>query len=127
MAAGHNADPAPVEDDPGPVVRPYAVTRGRARPVTGRFDLVSLIRTIQRPDDQRHGLAPEHLSILTLCRGAMSVAEVSAYLDLPLGTVRVLLGDLLVRELVEVWEPAPRLITHDHRTLEDVLNGLRAL
>lgn len=108
-------------------MRPYAVTGGRARPVAGRFDLISLIRTTQQSHDQRHGLAPEHLSILTLCRRVMSVAEVSACLDLPLGTVRVLLGDLIVHKLIEVREPAPRPITHDNRTLEDVLNGLRAL
>ncbi|TWJ20651.1 uncharacterized protein DUF742 [Micromonospora endolithica] len=108
-------------------MRPYAVTGGRTHPVSGRFDLISLIQTTQLPPDQRHGLSPEHLGILELCRNLMSVAEVSAHLDLPLGAVRVLLGDLLVRRLVEVWDPAPPVITHDDRTLEEVLNGLRAL
>lgn len=117
----------PPNDDPGPVVRPYALTGGRARPVTGTFDLIALVASAGERTVPAHGLAPEHLAILDLCRSVMSVAEVSAHLDLPVGTVRVLLGDLLVRKLVDIWPPTPRVATTEDRTLEAVLHGLRAL
>lgn len=116
-----------VDEHAGPVVRPYAVTRGRARPVTGRFDLISQVSTVRRVTGRDIGLGPEHLAIVTLCQRRLSVAEVAAHLDLPLGTVRVLLGDLLERHIVRVIEPRPTPVLTDDRIFEQVINGLRAL
>src|SRR5690349_14490518 len=95
------------DDEAGPVVRPYAVTAGRTRPTSGDFDLISLVVALRRaaPDDPV--LAPEHHAILRLCRHVLSVAEIAAHLDLPIGIVRVLLGDLLDRELILVRTPQP--------------------
>ena len=59
------------------------------------------------------GLGPEHLAIVRLCQTMMSVAEITAHLDLPSGTVRVLLGDLLDRALVTVQEPQPEIDMQD--------------
>ena len=43
-----------------------------------------------------HTLSPEHVDIVELCRDApQSVAELAAELDLPIGVVRVLIGDLV--------------------------------
>ncbi|GIG86314.1 DUF742 domain-containing protein [Plantactinospora endophytica] len=116
-----------VDEHAGPVVRPYAVTRGRARPVTGKFDLVSQVSTARTVASQDVGLGPEHLAIIALCRRRLSVAEVAAHLDLPLGAVRVLLGDLLERQLVRVVEPRPTPVLTDDSIFEQVINGLRTL
>ncbi|MBF9133383.1 DUF742 domain-containing protein [Plantactinospora sp. S1510] len=116
-----------IDDHAGPVVRPYAVTRGRARPVTGKFDLISLVSTTRAVSTRDAGLGPEHLAIVALCDRTLSVAEVAAHLDLPLGTVRVLLGDLLERRLVRVIEPRPAPVLTDDGIFEQVINGLRAL
>ncbi|MBE1487592.1 DUF742 domain-containing protein [Plantactinospora soyae] len=116
-----------VDDHAGPVVRPYAVTRGRARPATGKFDLISLVSTTRAVSTRDYGLGPEHLSIVALCHRILSVAEVAAHVDLPLGTVRVLLGDLLERQLVRVIEPRPVPVLTDDSIFEQVINGLRAL
>ncbi|MFY1632749.1 DUF742 domain-containing protein [Solwaraspora sp. WMMB335] len=116
-----------VDDHAGPVVRPYAMTRGRTRPSRGRFDLISLVLATQRTPPSDAGLGPEHVAILDRCHEPLSVAEVAAYLDLPLGTVRVLLGDLLEHTLVQVQEPRPASTPTDDSVFEAVINGLRAL
>lgn len=116
-----------VDDHAGPVVRPYAVTRGRARPVTGKFDLISLVTAIQSDVTPEVGLGPEHLAIIGLCQRMQSVAEIAAHLDLPVGTIRVLLGDLVARNLVQVREPRATADLPDDSIFEAVINGLRAL
>jgi hypothetical protein len=116
-----------IDEHAGPVVRPYAVTRGRAQPVTGKFDLISLVSTTRAITANDIGLGPEHVAIVTLCQRILSVAEVAAHLDLPLGIVRVLLGDLLEQKFVRVIEPRPAPVLSDDRIFEQVINGLRAL
>ncbi len=121
------------DDDAGPVVRLYSMTRGRARPVEdGLFDLISLI-TAKAPGPvaatvPAHVLDPEHQTILAWCRREpISVAELGSYTDLPVSVVRVLLGDLYDAELISVTRPVPLAELPDERLLRDVINGLRAL
>ncbi|KDN81869.1 hypothetical protein KCH_63720 [Kitasatospora cheerisanensis KCTC 2395] len=80
------------------------------------------------PDPAVLPVGPEAAAILRLCRGnALSVAEIAAELDLPLGVVRVLLGDLLDAEQIRVSRPVPpALLPHEH-ILQEVIHGLRAL
>ncbi|QOC91232.1 DUF742 domain-containing protein [Micromonospora craniellae] len=124
---GEFADHQWVDDHAGPVVRPYAVTGGRARPVTGTFDLISLVTATRTDVSPEIGLGPEHLAIVGLCQRIQSVAEIAAHLDLPVGTVRVLLGDLVARSLVRIREPHTTVGLPDHSIFEAVINGLRAL
>jgi hypothetical protein len=116
-----------VDDHAGPVVRPYAMTRGRTKPIRGRFDLISLVMATKTGSSDEVGLGPEHLAIIGLCQRALSVAEVAAHLNLPAGTVRVLLGDLLERGLVQVRNPQATTGHYDDGIFEAVINGLRAL
>jgi Protein of unknown function (DUF742) len=111
----------------GPVVRPYAMTSGRTRPAKGTFDLVSIIRATRPPSALQAGHSPEQVSIIRLTQHPISVAEVAAYLDLPLSVVRVFLGDLLQMELIIVRQPhfPDRQISDE--LLEAMLDGLRAL
>ncbi|MFH8405820.1 DUF742 domain-containing protein [Streptomyces sp. NPDC018019] len=119
------------DDDAGPVVRPYAMTRGRtSTEAEERLDLIALVIAEDRQgepvDDQT--LSPEHVEIVGLCRDApLSVAELAAELDLPLGVVRVLIGDLLDAELVHVSRPVPPAELPDEKILREVIDGLRAL
>ncbi|GAA5055484.1 DNA-directed RNA polymerase specialized sigma24 family protein [Thermocatellispora tengchongensis] len=124
--------PEPVEEQwldehAGPVVRPYVMTRGRTEPVRGDFNLISLVVAQRAVPAAEAGLDPEHRTIMRLCREPQSVAEIAAYLDLPAGTVRVLLGDLLDRGYIAVQDPQPEMDIRDRRMYEAVLNGLRAL
>ncbi|KUL54363.1 hypothetical protein ADL22_03205 [Streptomyces sp. NRRL F-4489] len=119
------------DDEAGPVVRPYAMTRGRTRTAAeDRLDLIALVIAESRAEEPitDQTLSPEHLDIVELCREApQSVAELAAEFDLPVGVVRVLIGDLLDAGLVHVTRPVPPAELPDADVLREVIDGLRAL
>ncbi|MFE3939566.1 DUF742 domain-containing protein, partial [Streptomyces goshikiensis] len=98
-----------------------------------RFDLIALV--VVDPDGGEGAvgaagspLGPEHRALLGLCRSeTQSVAELAAEADLPVGVVRVLLGDLLEAGHVKVSRPVPPAQLPDERILREVIEGLRAL
>ncbi|MGK4584190.1 DUF742 domain-containing protein [Kitasatospora sp. HPMI-4] len=109
------------------MVRPYAMTNGRTRPAGLEFDLIALVVSDVQ-DATQLPVGPEAGLILGLCRNnALSVAEIAAETDLPLGVVRVLLGDLLTAEYIRVSRPVPPALLPDEHILQEVVNGLRAL
>jgi hypothetical protein len=116
-----------LDTDAGPVVRPYAVTGGRVRPAGG-LDLVAFVvaTPLQNAVGRVH-LQPEHRAILRIAQEPVSVAELASELDLALGVVRVLLGDLLDEGLVSAHEPRSSSAIPDDDILKAVVNGLRAL
>ena len=121
------------DDAAGPVVRPYAMTRGRtSHAAEAKIDLIALVVSEHDVGDDTalndHTLSPEHLDIVERCQvQATSVAELAADLDLPVGVVRVLVGDLLEASHVFIHKPVPPAELPDERILRDVINGLRAL
>jgi len=119
------------DDEAGPVVRPYAMTRGRtSHAAQHRLDLIAVVVTEPHVDDPEAdpSLSPEHVDIVEFCRDApQSVAEIAAELNLPVGVVRVLVGDLADEGLVHVTRPVPPAELVDESILRDVISGLRAL
>ncbi|MFF4586102.1 DUF742 domain-containing protein [Streptomyces sp. NPDC001388] len=119
------------DNEAGPLVRPYAMTGGRTKPgPTGvRFDLIALVTLDPgAPGTDGMALGPEHRTLIALCRTeTQSVAELAAGADLPVGVVRVLLGDLLEFGCVTVSRPVPPAHLPDERILREVIEGLRAL
>jgi hypothetical protein len=113
------------EEDFGPLLRPYTLTRGRTRPTGPEFDLMSVIRA--RPTGDTAGLAPEHLRILRVIRSAaVPVADLASEVGLSLNVVRILLGDLRDRGLISGAALAGGSIPEE-RILLEVIQGLRAL
>ncbi|MEV4169173.1 MULTISPECIES: DUF742 domain-containing protein [unclassified Nonomuraea] len=113
-------------EDPGPLIRLYGLTGGRARPQGEAFDLVAIVTTAgdtHEPVD----LIPEHRAVLALCRRPTPVADVAAHLRLPLNITRVILGDLRREGLVTIERPRPVAQTIDERIYREVLHGLRSL
>ena len=105
-------------------VRPYAMTGGRTRPTHTDLEVEALVSTT--PDgDQAPKLTVEQRAIAALCHDLLSVAEVSARLHLPLGVIRVLVGDMADERLVVVYRPAHAGDRPDLALLERVLHGLR--
>ncbi|GIH73844.1 DUF742 domain-containing protein [Planobispora longispora] len=116
-----------IGEEAGPIVRPYVLTRGRTEPTRGRFDLITLAVTVRPALPGGIGLSPECLAIVNLCRQPQSVAEIAAHVNLPAGTVRVLLSDLLDQGYIALQEPHSETDMHDERMYRAVLDGLRAL
>lgn len=120
------------DNEAGPLVRPYAMTGGRTQPGPSgvHFDLIALVTLDENapgPGDDT-ALGPEHRSLTELCRTeTQSVAELAADADLPVGVVRVLLGDLLEMGFVKVSRPVPPAQLPDEKILREVIDGLRAL
>ena len=116
-------------DDDGPsLVRPYAMVRGRTRaPGVAPIPVEAIVVTELSSD--RSELVLERAAIARLCERPHSIAEVSALLRVPVGVIRVLVGDLETEGLVRVNLP---LDPHadgavDRGLLERVLAGLEAL
>jgi Protein of unknown function (DUF742) len=112
--------------EPGRLVRPYALTGGRTRPAHDDLEMESLVSTTSLGETSL-SLSLEHRSIALLCRDILSIAEISARLDLPLGVARVLVGDMAEEGLVTVHRPASVSDRPDLALLERVLYGLRTL
>ncbi|MFJ8039984.1 DUF742 domain-containing protein [Kitasatospora sp. NPDC096147] len=110
---------------PGGPVRPYVITGGRSRPSRNTLALESLVAVTGA--EPAPGLNREQLRIMTLCRELLSVAEIAAHLRLPLGVVRVLIGDLWDAGAVHVRPPVPQADVLPTALLEEVLVGLRQL
>ncbi|PKW13996.1 DUF742 domain-containing protein [Saccharopolyspora spinosa] len=113
--------------DGGALVRPYARTRGRTRT---DYDLAieTLVTTSERGRSQATQTRAEHRSISELCLEARSVAEVAAHLRLPLGVVRVLIGDMADTGLVLIHDSGMVVGGRPSTEfLERVLSGLRRL
>ncbi len=121
------ADHSWLDQEAGPVVRPYTLTGGRARPITGGLGLLTYVETLFAPEADLVNLQPEHRAILSLTRTALSVAEIAARMDLPVGVVRVLVGDLLQASLVSTFESDATTHPPDEGILQAVIDGLRAL
>jgi hypothetical protein len=112
----------------GPVVRPYALTRGRTRHSGEAFDLVATVTATRGRVVDPSVLAPEHISVLRLARAPTTVVDIVSDVDLPLGVVRILLADLRELGLVAIRAPASTKAQQvDRNTLREVLHGLRGL
>ncbi len=105
--------------------RLYVITRGRSgASETEVIDLVTLIVSQVGPTP---GMQPEHSAILRMCQSPLSVAEISAYLHLPVSVVTVLVTDLLADSRVEARALVARAQLPEPSLIEAVMHGLQKL
>ena len=116
-----------LDRDAGPVVRPYAVTQGRVAPTGGEIDMMAFVVATSADAEPGGRLQPEHHAIVAAAWEPTSVVELASKLDLAIGVVRVLLGDLRSAGLISLYEPPAASQPHDVDVLKAVVNGLRAL
>ncbi len=126
---------ADMDEPTGMLVRPYAVTRGRTKPRLN-IAIEALVETTVRgrgaESRTTSAIGREHQIIANLCDGRLqSLAEISARMQLPLGTARVLIADMAADGLLAVYEPTSFDGESDDslgtELLERVLSGLRRL
>ncbi|WP_370013468.1 DUF742 domain-containing protein [Nocardiopsis sp. Huas11] len=110
-----------------PLVRPYTLTRGRTRPRSAgpALDMITIV--VAARDREEHHLEPEYKEILRLCHRPISVAEISARLDIPMTVVKVLLGDLVAEGDVRTRAAVPVTRLPEKKVLQAVLDGIRRL
>ena len=125
MSAPENRWP---DREAGPIVRPYAFTKGRTAPASGSYvgliDVVTAVADPQLAADTR--LSREHRRLLSHCRQPVTVVDLASDIDLPVGVVRVLLSDLLQHEALRSGATSRGPVTSE-RLLKDVLNALQSL
>ena len=114
------------EADPGPFLRPYAMTEGRTEPSGPDLAIEDLIGATSATDPPPW-LSLEHRSIALACRETLSVAELAARVDLPLGVTRVLVGDLASHGMVTVHRAPSHAGGPNVALLAQVLHGLQRL
>ncbi|ARP69398.1 DUF742 domain-containing protein [Streptomyces pluripotens] len=88
------------------------------------LDLVTLIVARSAPPP---AATPEHAAVLRLCAAPLSVAELSAYLQLPFSAMTVMITELITAELVQARAPIVRQALPDRSLLEAVMHGLQKL
>jgi len=116
-----------LDREAGPVVRPYAVTKGRTVPSGEQsFGLIDVVLATGERPSAHFRPGPEHRQILSLCRRPIPIVDLISEIDLPIGVVRVLVGDLagegMLRVIFTQSEPGT-----EQRLLRMVLDGLESL
>ena len=116
------------EEENASVVRAYAWTGGRTS-TEYPLEIETLVSTSDHAREVARTLKDEYQSVAMLCREPKSVAEVGALLALPLGVVRVLLGDMAQHGLIVIHRTAAPHDDHvpDLDLFQRVLDGLRGL
>lgn len=121
------AQPEPPVQPTKSRVRPYARTRGRTHS-DHNLALEALVSTSDEGRRYRGVRSIEHRRICDLCLDTRSVAEIAAHLHLPLGVVKVLVGDMADIGLVMLHQTDLVLGDRSSREfMERVLQGLRNL
>jgi Protein of unknown function (DUF742) len=110
------------DEDAGPLVRAYAVTGGRTQ-ASQFLEMVTLVVTVSARDVS----GPEYREILHHCRQPLSVAEVAAVVDLPLGAAKVLISDLIERGALIARSPDRESLSLDRQLIRTVIDGIRRL
>lgn len=119
----------PGDRDPrGELVRPFAMTRGRAQPVDD-LALEAILTTTARGRQEAPYAGHDRYQIAQLCQHPHSLAEISAHLRIPLGVANLLVTDMIDEQLLDLHRPTTDDDNPDDRMhmLERVLHGLRRL
>jgi Protein of unknown function (DUF742) len=115
------------QQEPGRLVRPYYMTGGRTRPAHDDLEWETLVSTTALGETSPKVGGVERRAIVVLCRDLVSIAEVSARLDLPLGVARVLVGDMAEQGFLILHRPSSDADRPDLALLQRVLYGLHQL
>ncbi len=105
-------------------VRPFLATAGRTRSSLSDLRIETLIEATAKLGD---GLRFEAANVAKLCREPNSVAEISAKLKIPLGTVKVIVGDLVGSNHVRTHKTIEGETPEDMQLISRLIAGVRKL
>jgi hypothetical protein len=122
-----SSDPRPPDARMPRFVRPYVITQGRTKAPGATLALEAAVHASVLPEQFDPRGSPEARRIVELCQHPLSIAEVSARMALPVGVLRVLVGDLTAAGAVTIGTSATPDAATDISLLERLLDGIRAL
>jgi hypothetical protein len=108
-------------------LRPYVITRGRARASRNTVGVETLLIA---PDPSRElpvVASREERALVRMCSRLLSLAEAAAHLDLPVSVVSVLASDLIDAGYLSARSGTARPAVPDSSLLQEVLHGLRGI
>lgn len=109
------------KDGEGRLVPLYILVNGRTSPRAHDLDLATQVFAL--PVDMSR-LEPEYGAIVKVCAAWMSIAEISAYLHMPLTITKVMVDVLLEQGYLGIGSPAQEEIV-DLQLMETILAGLQ--
>jgi hypothetical protein len=127
--------PANYHDRP---VRPYVVTKGRARPSRNTIRPETLLIATDPDKPLPASASSEERALLRMCRRLLSLVEAAVHLELPVSVVSIVASDLVDAGFLAMRVSADELAAQgrpdrhmrsrpDRQLLQEVLNGLRRL
>jgi hypothetical protein len=111
------------ETEAGRFVPLYILVNGRTTPRDSNLDLATQVIALPAHATR---LEPEYLQILNRCGNWISIAEIGAYLHIPLAIVKVMVDVLLEQGYLDSGSPAQQRVI-DPSVLDAVLAGLERL
>jgi hypothetical protein len=106
------------------MVRAYAITRGRTRVDAPHLRFESMVQVAPERNTQR--LTFERRKIALLSTDPVSVAELAAWVAVPIGVARVLVGDLIEEGVLKLFD-APDDPTQNISLVRELIDGIRNL
>lgn len=124
----HSGQYAAQSARPATRVRPYALTGGRTE-TSIKLPMEAVVETLPYANQFDWPAGDVRTDILRLGAGQLSIAEISAHLQRPLGMIRVVIGDLVMAGTIRIHTTLNEDATYDERRnlMERTLRGLRAL
>jgi|KBSSwiStaDraftv2_1062776.scaffolds.fasta_scaffold347820_2 Protein of unknown function (DUF742) len=107
-------------------VRSYAITNGRATAAV-HLEFESMLQVTAVGAETAPRLTFERAAIVKLCTfDILSVAELSARLQVPIGVIRVVAADLVIEGCLEAFLPS-FAVAEDVDLITRLIEGVRAL
>lgn len=107
-------------------LRPYLLTGGRAGPVDSTLEIEAQVAVTGYGRARVDRLSFERRDIVRLCASPFAIAEIAAQLNLHLGVVRVIVGDLVAEGCLEARRPEIG-VERSVPIIERVIRGLQAI
>jgi hypothetical protein len=111
-------------EEAGDFVRPFVVTGGRTR---SRVDGLRFETLVQATGLSGHDLRFETSRVHALCTDAIAIAELSAHLAIPTGTIKVIVGDLIQTGHVSVHRVVQTETSADIQLISRLIEGVKKL